>query len=150
MARLNIPSIDRTRQGELPLLDFMDLTSWLTPVSGSIRLNSMVESNDYNLDLIFQALSDPTRRAILEDLSLRERGITEIAKPFRMSLAAVSKHVRVLEKAKLIHRRRDGSFSYLSVNGEAMLTADEWIGCYKKFWTGRLASLKRLMERERK
>src|ERR1700737_543674 len=98
----------------------------------------MVESRAYKLDLIFQALADPTRRAILKNLSRRERGITELAKPFPMSLAAVSKHVRVLERARLIHRRREGSFSYLSLNGEAMLTADRWIEHYRKFWEGRL------------
>lgn len=111
----------------------------------------MVESKvskNYDLDRIFQALGDPTRRAILRELSRRERAITEIAQPFRISLAAVSKHVKVLERARLVHRRREGSFSYLRLNGEAMLSADRWIEHYRKFWTGRLGALKRLLEEE--
>ncbi len=106
----------------------------------------MVESRTYDLDLIFQALADPTRRAILRNLSTRERGITEVAKPFRISLAAVSKHVKVLERAKLVRRRKEGSFSYLAVNGDAVLSAHEWTEYYRKFWEGRLRSLKYLME----
>ncbi len=108
----------------------------------------MVESRTYNLDRIFHALSDPTRRSILKTLSSHEAGITEIAKPFDMSLAAVSKHVKVLEQANLIHRRRDGSFSYLRINGQAMLAADEWIEYYRGFWEDHLDALKDFIEGE--
>jgi DNA-binding transcriptional ArsR family regulator len=83
----------------------------------------MVESSAYDLDLIFHALSDPTRRAILKTLTRHERPITSLAKPFEISLAAVSKHVQVLERARLVHRTRRGSYSYLSLNGKAMGTA---------------------------
>ncbi|MEI1318014.1 ArsR/SmtB family transcription factor [Leptospira venezuelensis] len=106
----------------------------------------MVESKKYDLDLIFQALSDPTRRAMLRSLSKKERVITEIAKPFEMSLAAASKHIKVLEKARLVNRRKEGSFSYLSLNGKAMLSADRWIQHYRKFWEDQLDSLKELLE----
>lgn len=108
--------------------------------------NHMVESRKYDLNLIFQALSDPTRRAMLKSLSKKERVITEIAKPFEMSLAAASKHIKVLEKAKLVNRRKEGSFSYLSLNGKAMMSADRWIQHYKKFWEDQLDSLKELLE----
>lgn len=108
----------------------------------------MVESRKYDLDLIFQALSDPTRRSMLNSLSLHETAITEVAKPFAMSLAAVSKHVKVLERARLVNRRREGSFSYLSFNSEAMLSADQWIEHYRKFWEGQLNSLKTFVEKE--
>ena len=103
---------------------------------------------NYNLDLIFQALADPTRRAILRKLTRRERPITEVARPFDISLAAVSKHVKVLERARLVHRRKSGSFSYLSFNPKAMLTADEWIEFYRKFWEERLDALKKFVEEE--
>lgn len=109
----------------------------------------MVESKKYDLDLIFQALSDPTRRAMLSSLSLREIAITEVAKPFPMSLAAVSKHVKVLERAGLVNRRRVGSFSYLSFNSEAMLSADQWIAHYRMFWEGQLNALKTFVEKEK-
>jgi DNA-binding transcriptional ArsR family regulator len=108
----------------------------------------MVESKTYNLDLIFHALGDSTRRALLKKLSTREVGITELAKPFHMSLAAVSKHVKVLEKAKLVHRRREGSFSYLSINGPAMMSADQWLKHYQKFWEDRLDSLANILEKK--
>lgn len=110
----------------------------------------MVESKTHNLDNIFHALSDPTRRAILRKLSTRERVITEVAEPFNMSLAAVSKHIKVLEQAQLVHRRREGSFSYLSLNAQGMVTADKWIAYYRKYWEGQLSSLKRFMEEENK
>ena len=87
----------------------------------------------YDLDLIFQALADPTRRAILKNLSRRERAITKVAEPFDMSLVAVAKHVKVLERARLIDRRREGSFSYLKLNAQTLSAADEWIGHYRKF-----------------
>jgi len=108
----------------------------------------MVKSAAYDLDLVFRALADPTRRVILKDLARRERSVSEVARPFRMSLVAVSKHLKVLEKARLIHRRRDGSFHYLRLNPEALQSADEWLRHYEKFWTQRLDSLKQLLEQE--
>ena len=109
----------------------------------------MVESRRYDLDLIFQALGDPTRRAILRSLKQHERAVTEVAKPFRMSLAAVSKHVKVLERARLVRRRREGSFSYLSLNPEAMLSADQWLTHYRSLWNDRLDALERLFDKEK-
>jgi len=106
----------------------------------------MVKSSGYDLDLIFQALADPTRRAILSRLKKREIGITEIAEPFDMSLVAVAKHVKVLERAKLIERRRHGSFSYLRLNGKAMLSADEWLEHYRIFWEQSLDRLENYLK----
>jgi DNA-binding transcriptional ArsR family regulator len=107
----------------------------------------MVESRSYDLDLIFHALSDPTRRAIMKNLTRREKPITEVAKPFEMSLAAVSKHVKVLERARLVNRDRRGSFSYLTLNPSAMQTAGQWIDHYRQLWEDRLDALKTLMEK---
>lgn len=108
----------------------------------------MVKSKGYSLDLIFQALADPTRRAILKNLSRRERAVSEVAEPFEMSLVAVSKHIKVLERAGLVHRRWAGNFSYLSLNAQAMLTADQWIEYYRKFWEARLDSLQDFLEKQ--
>src|SRR5271163_447961 len=76
--------------------------------SGRDMLNRMVQRSQKSLDGVFQALSDPTRRAMLRRLSARERTIGELAEPFRMSFAAASKHVRVLERAGLLRRRVEG------------------------------------------
>lgn len=108
----------------------------------------MVESRQRQLDLIFHALSDPTRRAILQTLTRRERPITELAQPFEMSLAAVSKHVKVLERARLVQRERRGSFSYLRLGGDALLTAQQWIDKNRTLWEDRLDNLKQLMEQD--
>jgi DNA-binding transcriptional ArsR family regulator len=108
----------------------------------------MVESSAYDLDLIFHALSDPTRRAILKNLTRQERAIGAVAKPFEMSLAAVSKHVKVLERARLIQRSRRGSYSYLSLNGKAMISAGHWIDHYRAIWEQRLEALARVLEEE--
>ena len=113
-----------------------------------LRFNRMVESTGYSLDLIFQALSDPTRRAILKNVSSRERTVTELAKPFRMSLAAVSKHLKILDRARLIRRTKRGSFYYVRLNPEALMSAEQWLARYQKFWQTRLDSLSRLLEKE--
>lgn len=110
----------------------------------------MVKSKGYDLDLIFQALADPTRRSILKNLSLRERPMTEVALPFDMSLAAVSKHVKVLERAGLVERRWEGNFSFLSLNAKAMKTADEWLEEYRKFWEARLDALEEFLNKSNK
>lgn len=109
----------------------------------------MVKSS-YDLNLIFQALGDPTRRSILRNVSTRERTVMELAKPFHMSLAAVSKHLKVLERAKLIRREKRGSFSHVHLNAEALRNAQQWIDEYRKFWDIRLDSLQDFLEKDRK
>lgn len=104
--------------------------------------------NSRDLDRIFQALADPTRRAIVRGLSRRERSITEIAAPFDMSLAAVSKHLKVLERARLIRREKRGTFYYVSLNPQALKTAEQWLAYYERFWNERLDSLKRYLEKD--
>ena len=108
----------------------------------------MVKSSTHDLDLVFRALADPTRRVILKDLAGRERTVSQLAKPFRMSLVAVSKHLKVLERARLIRRRKDGSFHYLRLNPEALQSAEEWLRHYRRFWEPRLDALKHLLEQE--
>jgi DNA-binding transcriptional ArsR family regulator len=99
------------------------------------------------LDATFQALSDPTRRAILAKLaSAPDTPVTELALPFRMSLPAVSKHLRVLENAGLLARRREGRVHRCRFVPGPMRTASDWIAHYERFWTERLDELKRYLE----
>jgi len=82
----------------------------------------------------FSALADPTRRAILARLSLGETSVTELAEPFEMSMPAVSKHLRVLERAGLIERGREAQFRPCKLKAEPLKQAWGWIGDYKQFW----------------
>jgi DNA-binding transcriptional ArsR family regulator len=109
----------------------------------------MVNSGTARLDSIFHALSDPTRRSILRAVSTSERTVGEIAKPYRVSLAAVSKHLKVLETADLITREKRGSFQIVRLNAQALKTAEEWLSYYEKFWNRRLDALQNLFEGEK-
>jgi len=126
------------------------LTKWLTLLLSMLLLNHMVKSQALQLDLVFHALSDATRRAILFDVSKKEKTVSQIAKPYKMSLAAVSKHLKVLELADLIERRKEGSFQMVSLNADALKTAEEWISYYQQFWGLRLNSLKDFLEKGNK
>lgn len=93
----------------------------------------MVEQSP-DLSLIFGALADPTRRRILEMLATGERRVTDLAEPFRMTLAAVSKHLRVLERAGLLIRRKDGRVHHLRANPATINEARAWIEQYARAW----------------
>ncbi len=110
----------------------------------------MVKSEVLQLDLIFHALSDSTRRSILQAIAKKEKTVSQIAKPYRMSLAAVSKHLKVLETAKLIARRKEGSFQIVSLNANSLQTAEQWISYYQQFWSSRLDALQELLEEKKK
>ncbi|HEX6112125.1 MAG TPA: metalloregulator ArsR/SmtB family transcription factor [Geminicoccaceae bacterium] len=96
-----------------------------------------------NLDQTLTALADPTRRAILQRLSKGEARVTELARPFAMSLNSVSKHIRLLERADLVRRRRAGREHLLSFNPQPLDEAANWIETQRAFWTGRLDALER-------
>ena len=87
------------------------------------------------LSSTFAALADPTRRAILAKLTLGEASVTELAAPFDMSLPAVSKHLKVLERAGLIARSRDAQWRPCRLDAGPLKTAAEWIEHYRRFWT---------------
>lgn len=87
-----------------------------------------------DLDEVFAALSDPTRRNILEHLGGREAAVSELAEPHAMSLPAVSKHLRVLENAGLIQRRIEGRQHFLRVNPDPFQRAQQWIEQQSQFW----------------
>jgi len=98
------------------------------------------------LDTTFSALSDPTRRAIISKLSEGELPITELASPFDMSLPAVSKHIRVLENAGLLIRRKQGRVYYCRLNAQPLRDAAKWLAYYHQFWDARLDSLADFLE----
>src|SRR5262245_11386072 len=101
-----------------------------------------------NLDRTLAALADPTRRAILERLSKGEARVTEIAQPFTMSLNAVSKHIRILERADLVRRRCVGREHFLSFNREPLDEAGAWIEAQRAIWSSRLDALATLLQAE--
>ena len=93
------------------------------------------------LSSTFAALSDPTRRAILARLALGETSVTELAEPFDISLPAVSKHLKVLERAGLIKRGREAQWRPCRIEPGALKPVDDWLERYRRFWE---ASLERL------
>jgi len=103
----------------------------------------MVTALEKRLDRTLTALADPTRRAILKRLSRGETRVTDIAKPFDISLNSVSKHIRVLERAKLVTRRRAGREHWLSFNRQPLDEAAKWIEAQRAFWNERLDALER-------
>ncbi len=108
----------------------------------------MVKCLPGSLDAAFAALSDPTRRRILERLSRGDARVTELAKPFSISLPAISKHLRVLEHAGLLKRRREGREIHVQIEPAPMKAASDWIEQYRRFWEGSLESLANYLENE--
>ena len=94
----------------------------------------------------FAALADPTRRRILAHLARGDRCVTHLARPHAMSLPAVSKHLRVLEKAGLLRRRRDGRVHEMRLEAKPLKQAAEWVEEYRKFWEGSLDRLAKYLE----
>jgi len=101
----------------------------------------MIERRAASLDRVFQALADPTRRAMLRRLAKREQNIGELAAPFRMTFAAASKHVKVLERARLVRRRIEGRSHFCRLAPGPLAAADEWLRFYARFWTEQLDAL---------
>jgi DNA-binding transcriptional ArsR family regulator len=99
------------------------------------------------LDATFAALSDPTRRAILARLSRGEAAVGELARPFDISLPAISRHLRVLEQARLIERRVDAQRRVCRLRAEPLRVASEWLDHYRDFWEHNLDNLAALLEK---
>ena len=110
----------------------------------------MVKSNAARLDSIFHALADPTRRAILRDVSAGEKTVGDVARPYALTLAAVSKHLNVLEEAELVARQRRGSFQIVRLKAAALQEAEDWLAYYSKFWNARLDALETYLEGEKR
>jgi len=108
-------------------------------------LNHMVEGS--TLDGVYHALADASRRAIVWRLAAEgEQKVTDIARPFDMSLNAVSKHIKVLESAGLVRRRVAGRDHWLSLESEPLAAAHSWIGLYQRFWERRVDALVEYLE----
>jgi DNA-binding transcriptional ArsR family regulator len=106
----------------------------------------MIEYRQDRLDSVFQALSSPARREIVSLLSGRPYNIGELAPQFDMSLAAVSKHVKLLERAGIVEREIRGRTHICRLNAEALNEAYSWLGGYERFWRMRLDALEHILE----
>ncbi|MEY2486673.1 MAG: hypothetical protein QOH39_2321 [Verrucomicrobiota bacterium] len=110
----------------------------------------MVKYTPKTLDRTFAALADPTRRRILAHLASGDRCVTDLARPYAMSLPAISKHLRVLEKAGLLRRRRYGRIHEMQLEARPLKEAAQWVEKYRKFWEGSLDRLAEYLEKTSK
>lgn len=110
--------------------------------------NHMVTNEQ--LDRTFGALADPIRRAILAQLASGPATVGDLARPFRVSRPAISKHLRVLERAGLVRRARDGRVSRCRLDAAPMRDAADWVERYRAFWEQRLDALSKYLEEEQK
>lgn len=101
---------------------------------------------DAQLDATFAALADPTRRAIIARLVGGEASVTELAEPFAMTQPAISKHLKVLEKAGLVSRRRDAQRRPCRLEADALRAATEWLDAYRRHWAERYERLDTLLD----
>lgn len=109
-------------------------------------INHMVSDRSSNLDRVFHALAHPARRAILRRLADGERNLSELAAPLRMSFPAASKHVRVLERARLVRRRVVGRTHICRIDGKPLAQADRWLEEYRRFWERNFLRLDALLD----
>ena len=108
----------------------------------------MVHLDNATLDAVFAALSDPTRRTVLETLGERSLSVTELAEPHGMSLTGFMKHLRVLEDAGLVTRSKEGRVVSCELAAQPMQQASMWLARYAKFWNGQLDALGRYLYHE--
>jgi DNA-binding transcriptional ArsR family regulator len=108
----------------------------------------MVELQAPHLNTVFHALGDATRRQMLRELSDGERTVGQLAEPFSISLAAASKHIKVLENAGLIRREVRGRTHLCRLDPGPLASAQEWLSFYERFWTGHLDVLERLLRED--
>ena len=108
----------------------------------------MVEGTSLQLNSVFHALGDPTRRRMLRELALGERSVGELAEPFAISLAAASKHIKALENAGLIRREVRGRTHLCRLDPGPLASAHQWLSFYERYWTERLDVLEQLLKKE--
>ncbi len=108
----------------------------------------MVDNSSHQLDEMFHALSDPTRRAMLRSLASQPHNVGDLAKPFEISLAAASKHIKVLERAGLVKRSVQGRTHICRLDARPMHAGLEWMRHYEQFWQQRIDVLEALLEAE--
>ena len=109
-------------------------------------LNQMVLDRSPTLDHVFHALAHPARRAMLRRLSEGERNLSELAAPFRMSFPAASKHVRVLERARLVRRRVVGRAHLCRIEARPLADANKWLEGYRRIWERNFQRLDAVLE----
>lgn len=100
------------------------------------------------LDSVFGSLADPTRRDILKRVAKKELSVGEIAKPYKLTFAAVSKHLKIMEKAKLIVKRRQGKQQFVHLSPTALKEANDFMESYKQMWEDKLDSLEQYLREE--
>src|SRR5688500_6983083 len=105
----------------------------------------MVKRSETGLDVTFRALGDRTRRAMLKSLARGEQTVTELAAPYRMSLAAASKHIRSLERAGLVQRTVRGRKHYVRIDPRPLAQAEDWLRGYEQLWDMRIERLTALL-----
>jgi DNA-binding transcriptional ArsR family regulator len=108
----------------------------------------MVELQASQMNSVFHALGDATRRRMLRELTSGERTVSELASPYAMSLAAASKHIRVLEDAGMIRREVRGRTHLCRLDPGPLASAHEWLGFYERFWNSRLDLLEQLLRED--
>jgi DNA-binding transcriptional ArsR family regulator len=105
-------------------------------------------NNTTKLDTVFAALADPTRRRILQGLRSGSAPVAKLARPFQMSAPAVSRHLRVLERAGLVHRTKRGRVHEIALTAEPLRAVTDWLETYRKHWESSLDALARYLESE--
>lgn len=124
---------------------------WFIGLYLTKRLNEVAEvptAKTDPLDQVFMALADQTRRSLVHRLAQGEMTMSQLAEGFDMSLAAISKHVKVLEVAKLVKRRKEGRIHYIQLVPEQLTGALDWISVYRYFWQQRMESLSDFIEND--
>jgi len=111
-----------------------------------MKLSGYIQNNSNRLDTTFAALADPTRRAILARLTSGEATVLELAKPFDMSQPAISKHLKVLERAGLISRGRDAQKRPCKLEAKPLAEANGWLETYREYWEDNFQRLDALLE----
>ena len=106
----------------------------------------MVNYSQRRLDLSFGALAHPIRRGILARLSTGEATISELAKPFKVSAPAISKHMRILEEAGLVSHRKEGRERHCRLEAKRMREAERWLEDHRRFWNDRFDALERYLK----
>lgn len=121
-------------------------TEWFTFSGFDVMLNEMVLDKSPSLDRVFHALAHPARRAILRQLTEKEKNLSELSAPLKMSFPAASKHVRVLERAKLVRRRVVGRAHLCRIDGKPLADASAWLEGYRKIWEGSFRRLDAVLD----
>ena len=144
MEKTEIPPTPLSKGGIFVYLG--DLFLRLTFFIPMLLFNHMVKYQTETLDSTFAALADPTRRAILTRLSFGDSSVTALAAPFDVSLPAISKQLRVLERAGLLVQEKDGRVRRCKLEARPMKEAVDWIAQYRRFWEDKLDSLASYLE----